>query len=300
MKSERLIASTETILVGETTLTAGSGATKKFLTGGRRRFAKNIPGVVGLVIVIVYIILALIGPWFTLDPNKTDLLDALSPSGIAGTDALGRDIFARLIEGARVALFVSFVATALGMLMAMVLGIAAGYFGGFVDEILSRIFDIILTFPMVLLGVLIVLAIGPSILTVSIAIAIAIMPRLGRQFRAQTLSCVQREYVLAVKAQGYSSIRIILRHVLPNVWLPVTVLAAGNMGKVAVSEASLSYLGAGVKAPNASWGNMISEGQSYLQVNPGVVLWPGFALLILAIAFSFVGDALRDAYDLTE
>ncbi|MCU1439289.1 MAG: peptide transporter permease [Rhodoglobus sp.] len=279
---------------------ASPAATKKFLSGGRRRFAKNIPGVIGLAVIIVFLLVAMFGPLFTLDPNRTNLLDALTDSGIAGTDPLGRDVFARVVEGARVALFVSFVATALGMLMAMVLGITAGYFGGMVDEILSRIFDVILTFPMILLGVLIVMAIGPSILTVSIAIAIAIMPRLGRQFRAQTLSCVQREYVQAVRAQGYSSIRIILRHVLPNVWLPVTVLAAGNMGKVAVSEASLSYLGAGVEAPNASWGNMISEGQAYLQVDAGIVLWPGFALLFLAIAFSFVGDALRDAYDLTE
>src|SRR5690606_9942165 len=103
-----------------------------------------------------------------------------------------------------------------------------------------------------------------------------------------------------VRAQGYSSIRIIMRHVLPNIWLPVAVLAAGNMGKVAVSEASLSYLGAGVQAPNASWGNMISEGQAYLQTNPGLVLWPGLVLCVLAISFSFVGDALRDAADLTE
>ena len=297
MNNEKPIPSTEAILLHQHT---SGAATKKFLSGGRRRFAQNIPGVIGLFVVAVYLLVAVFGPLFTLDPNRTNLLDSLTDSGIAGTDPLGRDIFARVVEGGRVALFVAFVSTALGMLMAMVLGVAAGYFGGFVDEILSRIFDVILTFPMLLLGVLIVLAMGPSILTVAIAIAIAIMPRLGRQFRAETLSCVQREYVQAVKAQGYSSIRIILRHVLPNVWLPVTMLAAGNMGRVAVSEASLSYLGAGVEAPNASWGNMISEGQAYLQVNPGIVLWPGFALLILAIAFSFVGDALRDAYDLTE
>ncbi len=275
-------------------------ATKKFLSGGRRRFAQNLPGVVGLAVIVVILIVAIFGPLFTLDPNRVDMTHTLSSDGIAGTDALGRDLFARVVEGARVALFVSVLATVLGLLMAMVLGVAAGYFGGIVDEILSRVFDVILTFPMILLGVLIVISIGPSLTTVAIAISIAIMPRYGRQFRAQTLSCIQREYVQAVRAQGYSSLRIILRHVLPNVWLPVVVLAAGNMGKVAVSEASLSYLGAGVQAPNASWGNMISEGQAYLQTNPGLVLWPGLVLLALAVSFSFVGDALRDAFDLTE
>lgn len=275
-------------------------ATKKFLSGGRRRFAQNLPGVVGLAVIVVILIVAIFGPLFTLDPNRVDMTHTLSSDGIAGTDALGRDLFARVVEGARVALFVSVLATVLGLLMAVVLGVAAGYFGGIVDEILSRVFDVILTFPMILLGVLIVISIGPSLTTVAIAISIAIMPRYGRQFRAQTLSCIQREYVQAVRAQGYSSLRIILRHVLPNVWLPVVVLAAGNMGKVAVSEASLSYLGAGVQAPNASWGNMISEGQAYLQTNPGLVLWPGLVLLALAVSFSFVGDALRDAFDLTE
>jgi peptide/nickel transport system permease protein len=300
MARKKTAASGEPIGANDYDLIGQPAATKRFLSGGRRRFVQNIPGVVSLGIIVLFLLVAIFAPLFTLDPNRTNLLDALSDSGIAGTDPLGRDLFARVVEGSRVALFVSLVATALGMFMAMILGVAAGYFGGAVDEILSRIFDVILTFPMILLGVLIVLAIGPSLLTVSIAIAIAIMPRYGRQFRAQTLSCVQREYVQAVRAQGYSSIRIIVRHVLPNVWLPVTVLAAGNMGKVAVSEASLSYLGAGVEAPNASWGNMISEGQAYLQTNPGIVLWPGFALLILAICFSFVGDALRDAFDLTE
>jgi peptide/nickel transport system permease protein len=273
------------------------------LTGNLRRFVGNVPGVASAVVIVLMVLTAIIGPYFAPDPNMADVLNSLAPPSWAhwlGTDDLGRDVIARLLRGARVALIVSIAASALAILIAMFLGVIAGYFGGIVDDLLSRVFDVIVTFPMILLAVLIVVALGPSLIAVCIAIAAAVTPRYGRQFRVLTKSVAQREYVQAVIAQGYNPVRIIVRHVLPNIMLPIAVIAAGNMGRLAVAEASLSYLGAGVRPPDASWGNMISEGQEFLQTAPGLAVFPGIALCVLAIAFSFVGDALRDAFDLTE
>ena len=273
------------------------------LTGNARRFVRNVPGVVSAVVIILMGLTAIIGPFFAPDPNAADVLNALAPPSGAhwlGTDDLGRDLVARLLNGARVALIVSLAASAIAIVIAMVLGVIAGYFGGIVDDLVSRVFDVIVTFPMILLAVLIVVALGPSLTAVCIAIAAAVTPRYGRQFRVLTKSIARREYVQAVIAQGYNPVRVIARHVLPNIMLLIAVIAAGNMGRLAVAEASLSYLGAGVRAPDASWGNMISEGQEFLQTAPGLAVFPGIALCVLAIAFSFVGDALRDAFDLSE
>jgi peptide/nickel transport system permease protein len=273
----------------------------RMTSGAVRRFLGNVPAVVGSVLILVIVVVAVVGPFFTQDPNEVDVTQAFSGNGhLLGTDSLGRDTLARIVAGARVALTVSFCATLLGLLIAMFLGVAAGYVGGYFDEVLSRVFDIIATFPTILLAVLIVVALGPSIPAVIVAIGVAITPRYGRQFRVLTRSCVQREYVQAVMAQGYSAPRVVVRHVLPNILLPVGVIAGGNVGRLAVAEASLSFLGAGVQPPDASWGNMISEGAPYLQVYPGLALYPGLVLCVLAISFSFVGDALRDAFDLTE
>jgi peptide/nickel transport system permease protein len=272
------------------------------LTGGAvRRFLKNKPAVIGLTLIILIVLAAIFGPMFAQDPNRTDVAQAFSYSGhLLGTDDLGRDLLARVLAGARVALTVAVLATLLGLVLAMILGVSAGFIGGLYDELLSRVFDVIATFPTILMAVLIVVALGPSLTGVIIAIGIAVTPRYGRQFRVLTKSCVQRNYIQAVIAQGYSSPRVVLRHVLPNILLPVAVIAGGNMGRAAVSEASLSFLGAGVQQPNASWGNMIAQGAPFLQVHPGICLYPGIALCVLAISFSFVGDALRDAFDLTE
>jgi peptide/nickel transport system permease protein len=264
---------------------AHRGLAGREITGSLRRFLHSVPGVVAAVVIVCIGLAAIIGPWFAQDPNFANVTQSFaSPSGahLLGTDDLGRDLLARVLG------------------IAMVFGVIAGYFGGILDELLSRAFDVIVTFPMILLAVLIVVALGPSITAVSIAIGIVVVPRYGRQFRVLTKSCVQREYVQAVIAQGYSPLRVIVRHVLPNILLPVAVIAAGNMGRLAVAEASLSYLGAGVRPPNASWGNMIADGQEYLQTAPGIAVYPGIALCVLAISFSFVGDALRDAFDLSE
>jgi len=276
---------------------------RRALTGSVRRYLHSPAGVVGAIVVIAVGLAALIWPHFAPDPNVADVRNALQRSGpghVLGTDDLGRDVLARLLAGAQAALIVSVSATVLALVVAMALGVIAGYFRGAVDDLLSRAFDVIVTFPMILLAVLIVVAIGPSLTGVSVAIAVAMIPRYGRQFRVLTIATTQREYVQAVRAQGYSPIRVIVRHVLPNILLPVGVIALGNMGRVVVAEASLSFLGAGVQPPNASWGNMISEGTDFLQSFPQLALYPGVVLCVVSIAFSFIGDALRDAFDLTE
>jgi peptide/nickel transport system permease protein len=181
-----------------------------------------------------------------------------------------------------------------------VLGIVAGYFGGILDDGLSRIFDILLAFPMLLLAIVVVAALGPSLTSVIIAIGISDVPRYGRLFRALTLELRDREFMRSAVALGYSKTRIILRHLLPNIYVPVLVIATGSMGKVALSESALSFLGVGVKPPQPSWGNIIAEGQPFLQYSPLIAVAPGVALTMLTIAFSFMGDGLRDAFDVRE
>ena len=304
LSEQRDLASTAGVEdVAVDTAAADPAVGRRALTGSARRYLHSPAGVGGAILIIAVGIAALIWPHFTPDPNIADVRNALQGSGpghLLGTDDLGRDLLARLLAGARVALIVSVTATALAMIAAMLLGVLAGYFGGTVDDLLSRAFDVIVTFPMILLAVLIVVAIGPSLTSVSIAIAVAMVPRYGRQFRVMTIAVRQREFVQAVIAQGYSPLRVIVRHVLPNILLPVAVIALGNMGRVVVAEASLSFLGAGVQPPDASWGNMISEGTDFLQSFPQLALYPGIVLCVVSIAFSFIGDTLRDAFDLTE
>jgi peptide/nickel transport system permease protein len=180
------------------------------------------------------------------------------------------------------------------------LGLVSGYRGGLFDDVLTRFFDVLLSFPMILLGIMIVAAFGGSLTTVIVAISISTVPIVGRLTRAGTISVKPREYVQSVVALGIPTYRILLRHVLPNVIVPVLVMATGNMGRLALSEAGLSYLGAGIQPPDASWGNMIAEGQPYLQYAWWVPVIPGTILTLVTLAFSFVGDALRDAFDVRE
>jgi peptide/nickel transport system permease protein len=268
-----------------------------------RRFVHNVPATVGAVVIVIMTVWSIVGIWFAPDPNLVDVTNQFAPpsaSHLLGTDRLGRDILARLLAGIRVSLTVALTATVVTLAVSMVIGVLCGYFGGLFDDILSRIFDVIVTFPMILLAVLVELATGPSMVSVIVAISIASLPRYGRQWRILSKYCKETEYIQGAISLGYSTPRILRRHVLPNIAVPVFLIAAGNIGRLAVAEASLSFIGVGVQPPNASLGNMISDGQPYLQYHPALAVDPGIVLCVLSISFSFIGDALRDAFDITE
>jgi peptide/nickel transport system permease protein len=253
---------------------------------------------------IAFVIVAVIvGPWFAKDPNVADVVNKLHPPDaefLAGTDQLGRDMLARLFAGGRVSMLVAFAATSIALVIGVFLGLVSGYRGGFLDDVVTRVFDVLLSFPTLLLGVIIVAAFGGSLTTVIVVISIATVPLVARLARAGTMSVKPLEYVQGVVALGIPTRRILFRHILPNVIVPVLVMATGNMGRVALSEAGLSYLGAGIQPPDASWGNMIAEGQPYLQYAWWVPVIPGTVLTLVTLAFSFIGDALRDAFDVRE
>jgi peptide/nickel transport system permease protein len=282
----------------------GPGRFRRFWASDvRRRFTENKLAVAALVWLMIVILACVLGPLLADDPNRAQPLARLKPPSLDhlfGTDQLGRDLFARVLAGGRASLTTAIVATGLAILLGGLIGVVTGYRGGAVDEVLSRVFDVLTTFPTLLLGIIVVVALGPSLSSVIIALAISDIPLYGRLFRAGVLSAKSQEYVLGVRSFGMPAWRIVLHHILPNITVPILVIAAGAMGRVALSEASLSFLGAGIQPPTASWGNMMSDGQSYLQVYPWFPIIPGTILTSVTIAFSFVGDALRDAFDLRQ
>lgn len=269
----------------------------------RRRFFHNKLGMISSAWLLFYTLAVIIGPHFTQDPNLANppaLLESPSLHHLFGTDDLGRDIFARVLVGGRVSLVIGISATVIPVVIGMILGTISGYRGGVFDDVLARVFDILLIFPTLLLGLILAVSLGPSLKSVIIALSISQIPVYGRLFRSGALSARSSEYVQAVRAMGISPVRIIVRHVLPNTTIPVLIIATSHIGNMCIAEASLSFLGAGIQPPSASLGNMISEGQAYLQLNPLFPLIPGVVLMLAALSFSFVGDALRDAFDVRD
>lgn len=269
----------------------------------RRRYFRSAVGMLSLAVVVLLTVFAIIGPFFTMDPNRADVLSILQPPDSHhwfGTDQLGRDVFARVIAGVRVSLLVSVVATVIAVFTGMVVGTLSAFRGGLADDVVSRFVDILITFPTLLLGIVIAVVIGPSMVSIIVALSISQIPLYARLFRAGVITAKGTEYVMGATALGLHPIRILARHIVPNTIVPVLVVAASHVGRLAISEASLSYLGAGIQQPNASLGNMISEGQPYLQVNWWLPVIPGAVLMVLSVAFSFMGDALRDAFDVRE
>jgi peptide/nickel transport system permease protein len=278
-------------------------ATRVWRSDSARRFLHNKAGMISAAWIVIFVLAVIIGPYFTLDPNHADppaLLQSPEAQHWFGTDDLGRDIFARVLIGGRASLTVALAATVIPLVVGLVIGTATGYRGGWFDELLSRFFDVLLTFPTLMFGLVLGVSLGPSEKSVIIALSIAQIPVYGRLFRAGALSARSSEYVQGVIALGFTPVRIVVRHVVPNIIVPVLIIATSHIGNMAIAEASLSFLGAGIQPPTASLGNMISEGQPFLQLAPWLPLIPGVTLTLLALAFSFVGDALRDAFDVRE
>lgn len=266
-----------------------------------RRFKRFKPGVIALVFLALMSIVAIVPMAF--EPyNYTEPAPSLRGEGPTwshplGRDGLGRDMLSRMIRGTRYAFIVAFAATAISLAIGVPVGAAAGYFGGWIDTILSRIVDTLMAFPTLVLLITLAAVLGPSIQTTVIVIGTTVWSTYARVVRADVLSIRERDYVMAARAIGANDSRIISRHVLPNVLGPVIVIASLSVGGIIILEAALSFLGLGVTPPTPSWGGMLSDGRSLMRVYPHLAIVPGVAIFITVLAFNLVGDGLRDALD---
>lgn len=266
-----------------------------------RKFARRKPvGALSGVFLIVVVASALLADLVPYSPYELAADPLLSPrlSHPFGTDAIGRDLFARVIHGSRISLYVGGMAVALGTLTGTVIGIISGYYGGWVDLIAQRFVEVLMAFPALVLALAVVSILGSSTTKAMIAVAIAIMPNAERVVRSATLSVRGATFVEAAQVIGASNTRVLLRHILPNVVPPIIVLASVTLGSGIIVEASLSFLGLGTQPPDPSWGSMLSEqGRSYMEAAPWIAVAPAVAISLTVLAFNMLGDAVRDVLD---
>ncbi|MDR2716326.1 MAG: ABC transporter permease [Coriobacteriaceae bacterium] len=273
-----------------------------------RRLRKNKLAVCGFCWIALMVLVALsadlwapqlLGSPTFVDTTMTATMSKMPPSlqHPFGTDSLGRDELVRVIYGARVSLSVGVLAMSISLIIGLVLGTTAAYFGGVWDSIIMRATDIFMAFPYILFAIALLAALGPSFVNMFIAIGIIGWTAIARVIRSIILQVKESDYVSAARALGASDFRIIMRHVLPNSLAPVIVYATMSIGTAIISEAALSFLGLGIQPPTPSWGLMIAEAQQYLVVAPWLVLCPGLAILLTVLSFTLLGDGLRDAMD---
>ena len=268
-----------------------------------RFFATRHPlGAVGAVIMALFVLAAIFADWIAaFDPLSTNAsisLAAPSAQHLLGADFMGRDMFSRIIYGARISLAVGIGSTALGCVLGVALGLASGYLGGWVDLVSQRVVDILQALPLLVLALVMAAALGPSLQNTIIAIAIPLIPYSARVVRSNTLALREQPFVEAAKAVGMSELRIVLRHILPNTLAPLIVLATAQLGSAILTEASLSFLGLGIPEPYPSWGRMLSESAAeYVRTAPWLVVFPGIAISLVVFGTNLLGDALRDLLD---
>jgi peptide/nickel transport system permease protein len=270
-----------------------------------RRFSKVFFGrrvvIFGLIIIIVLIIIAATAPLISpYDPYAQDLSNTLSQpsrSHLLGTDANGRDTLSRIFYGSRVSLLISIIVVTFGSVAGTLLGLIAGYFGGWPYTIIMRFLDSLMAFPFLLLALIIAALLGGGLRNVVIALSVGMLPVYGRLMCGQVLKVKENDYVLAGHSLGSSNLRIMFRHVLPNCFPPLIVAMTMQFGAVILAEAGLGFLGIGIQAPTATWGSMINNGRQYLMSRPVLSLAPGVAIMLMVFSFNMVGDGLRDALD---
>jgi peptide/nickel transport system permease protein len=276
---------------------------KRTTWGTALAFVRRQPlGTVGLVIVVVMFLAGGLADWIApFDPEENDftaMMEAPSLVHWLGTDQFGRDIFSRLVFGARTALIVGFSSAVLGGVIGLVMGVASAYFGGWFDLIFQRVLDVLMAFPLIILALAVVAVFGTGVFNVIIAITIPLVPRCGRVVRASALAVREVPYVDAARALGFSHSRIVLRHMVPNVIAPFLILLSAFVGQAILAEASLSYLGLGVQEPVPAWGLMLQGGaEEYATTAPWIAVFPGLAIMLTVLGISLFGDALRDAID---
>jgi peptide/nickel transport system permease protein len=259
-------------------------------------------GAIGMVVILVMVVTALLaGVIAPHDPLETSFLEQLKPPGaghLLGTDAFGRDVLSRLIYGSRTALKIGFGAAVTGASVGALLGVISAYFGGTLDLLLERLMDVLISFPLLILALAVVTALGNNDTNVIIAITIPIVPRVARVIRASALTIRRMPFVEAARSIGARDMRIVLRHMLPNVMAPYLILVTAFLGQAMLSEAALSFLGLGVAEPTPAWGLMLRGASvQFVERAPWLAIAPGVALSLAVFAFNLVGDSLRDALD---
>lgn len=273
------------------------------LRRGLRTLALHRGATLGASLLLVVIFLALTAPLIsTYDPAAQDheaLVASPGADHLFGTDSLGRDVFSRVVYGARVSVMVGIISVAVGLVLGVPLGMTAGYFGAPWDRLLGRVIDALLSFPPILLAMAIIGALGTDIYIAMLALGIVFAPVFARLARAQTLSIAQETYVTAALSLGAGPGRIVIRHIFPNIVGPLIVQATFAFSQAIIAEAALSFLGLGTQPPTASWGLMLDEGRRYLQDASWIALAPGAALSLTVLAVNFLGDGLRDVFDPT-
>lgn len=273
------------------------------LLKGLGRFCSSKPlGAAGAGVVIIMALVAIsaevIAPHDPLQLNPRLKLMAPSATFVLGTDELGRDLLSRIIFGSRSALFIGFSVLATGTLFGVVLGITSGYFGGKFDLIVQRAVDAFQAFPFLIMALAIVAVLGQSLLNVILALAITLWPGVTRLVRGTALSVKQEQYIDAARAMGAVDIRILLQHILPNVFAPIIVISTIQLGGIILAESSLSFLGLGTPPPTPTWGGMLSgSGRRFMELAPWMAVFPGLAITLAVLGFNLFGDALRDVLD---
>ena len=282
-----------------------STSRRRFVRFWREFFVRRPLGAFGLVLVIVMILMALfadrIAPYDPTALSFKDLLVPPSPSHLLGTDNFGRDVFSRLVFGSRTALLVGFTASVVGCTFGLVLGIVGAYLGGKTDQIIQRLMDVLISFPLIVIAIAVVAALGTGedkVGNVIAAITVPIIPRVSRVVRSSALSVVQMPYIEATRSIGTRPLRIMFRHIAPNVFAPYLIMMTAFLGQAILLEASLSFLGLGVFEPTPSWGLMLrGAGMQFLEQAPWLAIAPGVAISMAVFGFNLFGDSLRDALD---
>ncbi len=265
------------------------------------RLKRNRMAMTGLVLVLGLFVVSIFAPWLApYDPNHIDLKQVLmppSPAHYLGTDTLGRDVLSRIIFGSRVSLKVGFVAVGLATLIGLFIGALAGYYGGWVDQVLMRLVDLMLCFPAFFLILAVIAVLEPSIWNIMVVIGLTGWMGVARLVRAEFLSLREREFVTAARALGASDTRLILRHMLPNALAPVMVSATLGVAGAILTESALSFLGLGVQPPTPSWGNILTAGKDNIEIAWWLSVFPGLAILITVMSYNLLGEGIREAID---
>jgi peptide/nickel transport system permease protein len=261
----------------------------------------NVPAMVGMAILAVLVVIGVLGdaiaPYGVNEVDVDIMLERPTWAHPFGTDELGRDVLSRVIVAGRVSLMVGLVSVGLALLAGVTIGLIAGYYGGFVDNLLMRCMDVLFAFPVLLLAVAIVAVLGPGLVTAMVAIGVVYTPIFARVTRASVLSVREQVFVQAAVSVGASDGRIMRRHVLPNIAAPLIVQTSLSLAFAILSEAALSFLGLGIQPPQPSWGRMLYDGRGFVQDAWWLGLFPGLAIFLTVLAFNVVGDALRDVLD---
>jgi len=271
------------------------------------RLRRDLPALVGLAVIAAALLVAAFAPALApADPVKNRLLDRLTPPMWApggstthplGTDTLGRDVLSRLLHGARISLVVGLAAVLVAGVVGVALGLVAGYRGGWADDLLMRLGDIQLAFPVLLLGVAVIAVLGASLVNMILVLGASGWVTYARIARGETLSLKERDFVAAARALGAPAGHVVTRHLLPNVLPPLMVVTTFSVARTIIAEASLSFLGLGLPPPTPSWGAMLDEGRNYITTGWWLALFPGLAILVLVLAINLCGDWLRDTLD---